>query len=396
MWFKKTTANNQAATSKNTNTNWQTQLASVNSNGVELAMAELLHYQNKTALIDLASRKNIHGQMSGNYLSRSKGRGMEFDEVRHYQTGDDIRAIDWRVTARTGKTHTKLFREELERPVLIATDLSASMHFGSQLLFKSVQAAHLAALVAWHAKNRGDRLGGIVFNQHDHLELKPRSRKEGVLHYLHALTAIHKSQSKLQQTGEQTNKDQNHVNEADSTYSESSSFESSYFNENCARIRQIAKPGSLVYLITDAQAIKNTLLKDNELKDNKLKDNELHSYSDKSNNELQSNNEQSDALRHLTHISRHCELVICLINDPLEQQLPMSSSQLNVTLTDGNNRQQLTLGDKHTAALYQQQAQLLNDRCEQLLTKAGGRVLHFTAGQTLEQQLKSGAQFCNN
>ena len=139
----------------------------------------------------LAAAKNLHSKMSGNYLARSKGRGMEFDEVRHYQNGDDIRAIDWRVTARTGKTHTKLFKEEVERPVLIATDLSENMLFGSQLLFKSVQAAHLASLVAWHAKSRGDRVGGIVFNQHYHAELKPRSRLQGVLHYLHILSQVH-------------------------------------------------------------------------------------------------------------------------------------------------------------------------------------------------------------
>ncbi|MBL4941227.1 MAG: DUF58 domain-containing protein [Colwellia sp.] len=348
MWFKQKIISNKQSASLN---NCQSQLASFNSNGVELAMAELLHYQNKTALIDLSARKNIHGQMSGNYLSRSKGRGMEFDEVRHYQTGDDIRAIDWRVTARTGKTHTKLFREELERPVLIATDLSASMHFGSQLLFKSVQAAHLASLAAWHAKNRGDRLGGIVFNQNEHLELKPRSRKEGVLHYLHALTAMHSSQHQSQY-GVQNNKHQEQVQ---------------YFRDNCARIRQIAKPGALVYLITDAQQLK-----------------------------IASNPAQQDALRHLTHISKHCELVICLITDPLEQALPASTVKLNVTLSDGNNRQQLTLGDANTAAIYQQQAQSINELCSKLLTKAGARVVNFSAGQTLEQQLKDGAQFCSN
>lgn len=321
-------------------------------------MAELLHYQNKTALIDLSARKNIHGQMSGNYLSRNKGRGMEFDEVRHYQTGDDIRAIDWRVTARTGKTHTKLFREELERPVLIATDLSASMHFGSQLLFKSVQAAHLASLVAWHAKNRGDRLGGIVFNQNKHLELKPRSRKEGVLHYLHALTSIHHSQHTPQ-----------HQTSTESANSRS------YFHDNCARIRQIAKPGSLVYLITDAQPIKDALIQNTK--------------------QQTILNQENSALRHLTQISQHCELVICLITDPLEQELPTSSVKLNVTLTDGNNRQQLTLGDKNTANIYKQQAETIFKQCSKLLTKAGARVISFSAGQTLEQQLKDGAQFCN-
>lgn len=355
MWFKRKTINNKEKLSADS---CLSQLTAIHSNGVELGMPELLYYQNKTTLIDLSARKNIQGQMSGNYLSRSKGRGMEFDEVRHYQTGDDIRAIDWRVTARTGKTHTKLFREELERPVLIATDLSASMHFGSQLLFKSVQAAHLASLVAWHAKNRGDRLGGIVFNQNEHLELKPRSRKEGVLHYLHALTAMHNSQHLTQyKTSINT-----------SVINESLNHQHNYFSANCARIRQVAKPGALVYLITDGQALKQTTNDDQ--------------------------NNQQDAIRHLTQLSQHCELVICLIDDPLEHELPTSPIKMNVTLTDGKNRQQLTLGDNLTAQNYQQQAAMLNEQCSKMLVKAGARVLNFSAGQTLEQQLNAGAQFC--
>lgn len=374
MWFKQKSANNKQSSST---THCQMQLASIKSNGVELAMPELLHYQNKTALIDLSAGKNIHGQMSGNYLSRNKGRGMEFDEVRHYQTGDDIRAIDWRVTARTGKTHTKLFREELERPVLIATDLSASMHFGSQLLFKSVQAAHLASLVAWHAKNRGDRLGGIVFNQNEHLELKPRSRKEGVLHYLHALTSLHLSQhtSQLQTLTKQT------TNNSTDNSSDSNSNNLNYFNDNCARIRQIAKPGSLVYLMTDAQPIKDMLIQNTKEKTALSQEKALI--------------QESSALRHLTHISKHCELVICLITDPLEQELPASSIKLNVTLTDGINRQELTLGDESTASIYKQQAETVFEQCSKLLTKAGARVISFSAGQTLEQQVKDGALFCN-
>tara|TARA_R110001583_G_scaffold2068_6_gene15290 strand:- start:18589 stop:19698 length:1110 start_codon:yes stop_codon:yes gene_type:complete len=368
MWFKQKKTNNKQYSSAS---DCQVQLASINSNGVEIAMAELLQYQKKTALIDLSARKNIHGQMSGNYLSRNKGRGMEFDEVRHYQTGDDIRAIDWRVTARTGKTHTKLFREELERPVLIATDLSSSMHFGSQLLFKSVQAAHLASLVAWHAKNRGDRLGGIVFNQNEHLELKPRSRKEGVLHYLHALTSLHLSQQHSQNASQQKSQ---HSSQ-NQPLKEKSTNNQGYFNDNCARIRQIAKPGSLVYLITDAQSIKDILMQNT--------------------NEQTTLSQENSALRHLTQISKHCELVICLITDPLEQALPTSSVKLNVTLTDGNNRQQLTLGDTKTATLYKQEAETVFEQCSKLLTKAGARVISFSAGQTLEQQLKDGALFCN-
>jgi uncharacterized protein (DUF58 family) len=335
MWLKQT--------KKIIPDNSQELLASIQSSGIDLTINELINYQNKSALIDLAARKNLHGTMSGNYLARSKGRGMEFDEVRHYQNGDDIRAIDWRVTARTGKTHTKLFREEIERPVIIATDLSSNMLFGSKLLFKSVQAAHLASLVAWHAKNRGDRIGGIVFNQNQHTELKPRSRLQGVLHYLHALKTTHEnSEYFIAQTGStpvSENKQSDHLS----------------FEKNCLRIRQISRPGSLVYLITDGYQI------------------------------------NQEAIRHLANISKHCELVVCLVSDPLEHALPSSTKKLNVSITDGHYKQQLTLGDEKTAQRYQQQAQAFINEKEDLLEKAGARLLHFSAGESLEQQLKNGA-----
>ena len=366
MWFnrqKKSSANNPSQDS------YQSLLASLFTNGIDLSMQELLQYQSKSRLIDLVGKKNIHGKQAGNYLSRSKGRGMEFDEVRHYQIGDDVRAIDWRVTARTGKTHTKLFREEIERPVLVATDLSQNMHFGSKLLFKSVQAAHLAALVAWHAKSRGDRIGGLVFRDEQHIELKPRSRKAGVLHYLHALTTLNnqnkatadettaskasaahdlsQGQSEVQSQAENKLEGKN-VNESQKNHN---------FDQHCARLRHLAKPGSLVYLITDGYA----------LRDEK---NCPH------------------ALRYLSQISQHCELVVCLISDPLEQALPESTMKLAVTLTDGINRQQLTLGDSNTAEQYQQQALKQVEEMQLLLQSTGARVVHFSAGSSLEQQLK--------
>jgi uncharacterized protein (DUF58 family) len=351
MWFNRqkrsssSSINNEAA---------QSLLADLYSNGIDLSMQELLQYQSKSRLIDLAGKKNIRGKQSGNYLSRSKGRGMEFDEVRHYQTGDDVRAIDWRVTARTGQTHTKLFREEIERPVLVATDLSQNMHFGSKLLFKSVQAAHLAALVSWHAKVRGDRIGGLVFCDEQHIELKPRSRKAGVLHYLHALTTLNN------QRKQKIFKEKASLIDDEQTLDQVATSEHVNFEQHCARLRHLAKPGSLVYLITDGHA----------LRDEK---NCAH------------------ALRHLSQISKHCELVICLISDPLEQNLPESPLKLAVTITDGQNRQQLTLGDTNTAVQYQQKAFEQGEQMQSLLQSAGARVTHFSAGDSLEQQLKYGA-----
>ncbi|PKH87140.1 DUF58 domain-containing protein [Colwellia sp. Bg11-28] len=349
MWFNRQKKSSAKSLNKDAT---QSLLASLYSNGIDLSMQELLQYQNKSRLIDLAGKKNIQGKQAGNYLSRSKGRGMEFDEVRHYQTGDDVRAIDWRVTARTGKTHTKLFREEIERPVLVATDLSQNMNFGSKLLFKSVQGAHLAALIAWHAKIRGDRLGGLVFCDEQHIELKPRSRKAGVLHYLHALTTLNnqKKQTPLEENDSALDKQQETTTQ----------HKNHYFEQHCARLRHLAKPGSLVYLITDGHALRD---------------------------------EKScpHAIRHLSQISKHCELVLCLISDPLEQALPESSLKLAVTFTDGINRQQLTLGDNNTAEQYQQQALAQHEKMQLLLQSTGARVIHFSAGESLEQQLKYGA-----
>ncbi|TLU67667.1 DUF58 domain-containing protein [Thalassotalea litorea] len=322
MWFNKVSDSPTPA-------NIDQQLATLASDGVHLSIDEMLYYQGKVSLIDLAPKKALHGQLAGNYLARTKGRGMEFDEVRHYQNGDDIRAIDWRVTARTGKTHTKLFREEVERPVLIATDFGNSMYFGSRLLFKSVQAAHVAALLGWHASKRGDRLGGLVFNQNQHMELKPKSRQKGVLHYLHTLEELHKVQS-------------------------TENTDNQYFYDNCLRLKQIAKPGALVYLITDGYHF------------------------------------DSRAIKPLSQISRHCELVVCHIHDPMELALPNFHQKTAVALTNGEQELQLTLGDKKTARQYQKQA---DERFEQLhgyFRKAGARCLSFSAGESIEQQLKSG------
>ena len=331
MWFKPKSL-------KKHRLDHQEKLRSVLTNGVELSVNELIRYQSKTSLIHLGARKNLQSKMSGNYLARSKGRGMEFDEVRHYQNGDDIRAIDWRVTAKTGKTHTKLYREEVERPVLIATDLSPTMMFGSQLLFKSIQAAHLAALLAWHAKEKGDRVGGIIFNNEQHQELKPRSRKQGVLHYLHGLCSIH---DKALKTSTENSQD-------------TSLPHTQTFAQNCARLRQLSKPGSLVYLITDGFHL------------------------------------DEEAIRHLSQISRHCELVVALISDPLEHNLPVSSQRMNVAVTNSETQQQLTLGDKKFAQKYTQHMSLFKAQQERLLMNAGARVIHYCAAELLETQLKTG------
>ncbi|MCQ8130474.1 DUF58 domain-containing protein [Methylomonas rivi] len=129
----------------------------------------------------------IRAAQSGNYLSHFKGRGMAFAETRLYQPGDDVRRMDWRVTARTGKPHSKIFCEERERPLFISVDYRSSMAFATRGVFKSVQAAKLAALLAWAAQQQGDRVGGQIFSDAGCLELKPRTGKAALLRFFDAL-----------------------------------------------------------------------------------------------------------------------------------------------------------------------------------------------------------------
>lgn len=122
--------------------------------------------------------------------SRFRGRGLDFAEVRAYTPGDDVRTIDWKITARKGRTHTRLYTEERERPVIIVCDLSSSLFFGSRTQFKSVLVAQAAAFCAWMAKEQGDRVGAVVFDEWQHLENKPVLRQQGVLTLLQWLERV--------------------------------------------------------------------------------------------------------------------------------------------------------------------------------------------------------------
>lgn len=131
-------------------------------------------------------RVQARQMMAGGHRSSFRGRGMDFDEVRVYQPGDDVRSIDWRVTAKTQIPHTKIFREERERPVLVVSDLRGPMFFGSQRL-KSVVACEISAALAWAGLNANDRVGGLVFGAEQQTEVKSRRSHHAVLQFIHEL-----------------------------------------------------------------------------------------------------------------------------------------------------------------------------------------------------------------
>ncbi len=197
--------------------------------GVTVSLQELVRLQARARNIEIRGKTKPMASRTGPHLSKHHGRGLEFDEVRAYQAGDDIRSIDWRVTARRGKPHTKLYREERERPVFILVDMHPGMYFGTRLQFKSVLASRLAALLAWTASLKGDRVGGVVVNGKSCAIIPPRLRKEGVLRLLHTL--VEAQPDKPQDIGQYL------------------------LQDGLARLRHISHPGSTCIVLSDFAGI---------------------------------------------------------------------------------------------------------------------------------------------
>jgi uncharacterized protein (DUF58 family) len=135
-------------------------------------------------------RQPVRSLLSGRRRSRLRGRGLDFDELRHYRPGDDIRNMDWRVTNRTGKPHVRVYTEERDRPVIIVVDQRLPMFFGSAHKMKSVVAAELAALTAWRTLAVGDRVGAILFNDTRELEIRARRSERQLMTWLGDLTRM--------------------------------------------------------------------------------------------------------------------------------------------------------------------------------------------------------------
>lgn len=124
---------------------------------------ELVAFKDRKSDLSQLSKKTVQSIVSGNHHSLLRGQGLEFDSVREYVPGDDIRNIDWRVTARTGSPHLKLFKQERERHIAICVDMNASMRFGTRNTFKSIQAARIASLLAWQGVAQHDRISACLF-----------------------------------------------------------------------------------------------------------------------------------------------------------------------------------------------------------------------------------------
>lgn len=159
-----------------------------NEPATHISLPGLIRLQADARALKLPSARPVRSRQAGLQRSPRRGRGMAFAEVRQYQPGDDIRSIDWRVTARRQSPHTKLYEEERERPVLLLCDLGPSLFFGSTGAYKQVRCAQLAAILAWLGLWSGDQIGGIVFNGRTLTVQRPARRKKSVLQLLDTLS----------------------------------------------------------------------------------------------------------------------------------------------------------------------------------------------------------------
>jgi uncharacterized protein (DUF58 family) len=231
---------------------------------------------------------------------------MEFEEVRQYQAGDDIRTIDWRVTARTGKTHTKLFREEREKPVLIMIDQRQSMFFGSKQAMKSVLAADLAAYIAWAAFHKGDKIGALIFTDHKQMDIRPRRQQKTVLQLLNHLSAFNQALNR------------HPLNEHRDLL------------QALTELRRIAKPGSQIFCLSDFHDL----------------------------------DEACAAVLH--DITQHCNVIAIRTLDMLEQELP---KQGIYSATNGLQAIHFNAAQKNNRQGYEQHFQTHSESIKKTLGK---------------------------
>jgi uncharacterized protein (DUF58 family) len=270
------------------------------SGGVHTSLADLIAMRYKARGFSYLPRQPVHSLLAGRHASRLRGRGLNFEEIREYQPGDDIRQIDWKVTARTRQTHSRVYTEERERTTLLLVDQRISMFFGSVSRMKSVTAAEAAALSAWRVLEQQDRVGALVFNDSDIVEVRPQRSQSAVMQILKAIAT--QNQALSVKTGIRSNPGQ--------------------FNEVLRRCDRITTHDCLVCIISDGIG------------------------------------QDEETRKLLTRIARHNDVLFAFVYDPLEGTLPAAGplvfaegdKQLEVDTASGSLRDRFHSGFEETRA----------------------------------------------
>lgn len=308
--------------------------------------------------LSLQTRKKSVAMMDGDSRTSFRGRGMEFSEVRPYQAGDDIRNIDWRVTARTQKPYTKLFQEERERPVYILVDQRAPMFFGSVNEFKSVHAAKLAAIIGWTALANNDRIGALIFSDCERTDSRARRGKHAVLELLHQLFAynqkltspVYSAENITDDTTQRTMQERVEQAKQYAPFSEDQSGRKKTVERNTLEsmiknLRRVAKPGSAVFIISD-----------------------FHDFTD-------------SCSEPLSMLARHTDTTMVQIFDTLEQVLPLDKS---LSLSNGGQRLNIAGQSREFSEAFTQSFEQNRCNIRQACNKTGVSFTSISTADTIE------------
>ena len=254
--------------------------------GAYAELDSLIALQFKAGGFTLRHNQPVHSLLFGRRASHVRGRGLDFEELRSYVAGDDVRSIDWRVTARTQKPYVRVYSEERDRPTMLVVDQRINMFFGSRVSMKSVIAAEFAALAAWRVFHQGDRTGAFIFNDDATEEIRMRRSRATVLRILDRIAY------------------QNHLLRADTP----SQPKPSRLNEVLASVARICRHDALILIASDFDG------------------------ADQTTRDL------------LLHMSRSNDVICCLTYDPLAVKLPpaeqliVSNGELQVELQLGQEK----------------------------------------------------------
>lgn len=294
--------------------------------GAQVSLQELIQLRLRARSFTIDSQRKVASATAGIHESRFRGRGVDYQESRRYQPGDDIRNMDWRVTARSGKPHTKLYQEERERPVILMLDFGPSMYFGTRVRFKSVQAARAAALIAWATVRYGDRIGAFFFDQGEHLEIRPTGGQRGALRLIRQLVDWTSRTPEKRQTSEG-------------------------MGEALRRMRRVARPGSLVVILSDFYSL------------------------------------DDQCERHLTRLCEHTDVLACMLVDPLELEVPPPA---RYGISDGRRRGLLDLNAKAGRSRYGQYFESHRQRVRNLMQRRRLPVFALRTDEDIAEALRQG------
>ena len=294
---------------------------------IHVTLDQLARLRVRARGFSLLPRQPVHSLLAGRHVSRLRGRGLNFEEIRRYQPGDDVRQIDWKVTVRTRKTHSRVYTEERERSVLLLVDQRASMFFGSVLAMKSVVAAEAAALAAWRVLAQQDRIGALVFNDTRIDEVRPHRSQSTVLGLLRAVT------------------DQNQA----LSFAAPVRANPGMFNEVLRRTERVAPHDCLVCLVTDAAG----------------------------------HDDESRAL--LTRIARHNDVLLVFVHDPLEAALPDAGP---LVFGNGSQLLEVNTSDRALRERYQSDFEAARAAGRRFLLQRETPVLPLSTAEDVPVQLR--------